>query len=80
MISVVSGSSGSGRPARFLTGRPAQARIGAKSVLLQAESADLPFLRERIVRQHIVLYAHSENEVVLLARKHQSQLTYYADQ
>jgi len=38
----------------------------------------LPNLREYIVNRHIVLYAHSEVEVVLLALKHQRQLTYLA--
>ena len=80
MISVISWSPGSGRPARFLNGRSAQARIRTEAILRLAESAGLPFLRESIVGQHIVLYAHSETEVVLLALKHQRQLTYYVDQ
>ena len=39
----------------------------------------LPRVREFIVSQHIVLYAHSETEVVLLAIKHQRQLVYSAE-
>lgn len=79
MISVISWSPGSGRPARFLAGRSAQARLRTNAVLQLAERAGLPCLRECIVEQHIVLYAHSETEVVLLALKHQRQLTYYVD-
>lgn len=79
MISVLSWSPGSGRPARFITGRSAQARIHSKAVLRLAERAGLPSLREYVVGQHIVLYAHSEAEVVLLALKHQRQLAYYVD-
>lgn len=80
MISILAWSPGTGRPARFLTARSAQAQIRTDAVLRLAQSAGLPFLRECIVGQHIVLYAHSETEVVLLALKHQRQLTYYVDQ
>lgn len=80
MISVISWAPGSCRHARFLNGRSAQARIRTDAVLRLADSAGLPFLRECIVGQHIVLYAHSETEVVLLALKHQRQLTYYVNQ
>ena len=76
MIAILSWSPGSGRPARFLNGRSAQARLRLETVLQLAEQACLPFLREYIVDQHIVLYAHSDVEVVLLALKHQRQLIY----
>jgi len=79
MTSVLSWSPGTGRPARFLTGRSAQARLRTETVLRLAEQAGLPSLREYVVGQHIVLYAHSGVEVVLLALKHQRQLTYNAD-
>ena len=58
----------------------AQARLRTETVMRLAEQACLPFLHEYVVGQHIVLYAHSEVEVVLLALKHQRQLTYSADQ
>ena len=80
MTSVLSWSPGSGRPARFLTGRSAQARLRTETVLRLAEQAGLPSLREYVVGQHVVLYAYSDFEVVLLALKHQRQLTYNADQ
>lgn len=79
MVSILSWSPGSGRPARFLTGRSAQARLRVEAVRQLAVQATLPDLREYVVGQHIVLYAHSEVEVVLLALKHQRQLTYYTE-
>jgi len=79
MVGVLSWSPGSGRPARFLTGRSVQARLRVEAVQQLAVQAALPDLREYVVGQHIVLYAHSEVEVVLLALKHQRQLTYYTE-
>jgi hypothetical protein len=79
MITVLSWSPASGHPARFLTGRSAQARLRSQAVQQLATQAGLPNLREYIVNRHIVLYAHSEVEVVLLALKHQRQLTYLAE-
>lgn len=78
-VSILSWSPGSGRPARFLTGRSAQARLRVEAVQQLAHQAGLPNLREYVVGQHIVLYTHSEVEVVLLALKHQRQLTYYTE-
>ena len=79
MITVLIWSPASGHPARFLSGRSAQARLRAQAVQQLAAQAGLPYLREYIVNRHIVLYAHSEVEVVLLALKHQRQLTYLAE-
>ena len=76
MMAVVCWSPASGRPARFLTGRSAQARLRAEAVKQLAAQAGLPNLREYILGQHIVLYAHSATDVVLLALKHQRQLSY----
>jgi hypothetical protein len=78
MITVLSWSSAGGHPARFLTGRSAQARLRAQAVQQLAAQAGLPTLREYLVSRHIVLYAHAETEVVLLALKHQRQLSYLA--
>ena len=78
MISILSWSPASGRPARFLAAKSAQVQLKADAVQQLAEQAGLPDLREFIVGQHVVLYAHSETEVVLLAIKHQRQLTYSA--
>lgn len=76
MTAILAWSPGSGRPARFLTGKSAQARLRLETVLHLAQQAGLPHLREYVVAQHLVLYAHSELEVVLLALKHQRQLVY----
>lgn len=78
MIAVLAWSPASGRPARFLSPKSAQARLKASAVLLLAEQAGLPALREYVVGQHIVLYAHSATDVVLLALKHQRQLVFSA--
>lgn len=79
MIAVLSWSPAGGHPARFLTGHSAQARLRREAVQQLAAQAGLPNLREYVVSRHIVLYAHSEIEVVLLALKHQRQLTYWAE-
>ena len=79
MVSILSWSPASGRPARFLAAKSAQVQLKADAVQQLAEQAGLPHLREFIVGQHVVLYAHSETEVVLLAIKHQRQLAYSAE-
>jgi len=79
MVTVLSWSPASGHSARFFTARSAQARLRTQTVQQLATQAGLPNLREYIVNRHIVLYAHSETEVVLLALKHQRQLTYLAE-
>lgn len=76
MVAVLAWSPASGRPARFLSARSAQAKLKADAVQQLAAQAGLPHLREYVVGQHIVLYAHSETDVVLLAIKHQRQLGY----
>jgi hypothetical protein len=76
MIAILSWSPAGGHPARFLAGRSVQARLRVVVVQRLAQQAGLPYLREYVVGRHIVLYAHSDVEVVLLALKHQRQLTY----
>jgi hypothetical protein len=49
------------------------------AVMQLAKQAGLPNLREYVVGHHVVLYAHSDSEVVLLALEHQRQLVYSAD-
>lgn len=78
MVTILAWSPASGRPARFLSLRSAQGRLRVQSVMALAKRAGLPNLREYIADQHIVLYAHSENEVLLLALKHQRELIYSA--
>lgn len=80
MIAILAWSPASGRPARFLSAKSAQATLKANAVQQLAEQAGLPHLREYVVgQQFIVLYAHSETDVVLLALKHQRQLMYSAE-
>jgi hypothetical protein len=78
MVAVLAWSPASGRPARFLSPKSAQAKLKTDAVLQLAEQAGLPALREYVVGQNIVLYAHSDTDVVLLALKHQRQLAYSA--
>ena len=80
MIAILAWSPASGRPARFLSAKSAQATLKANAVQQLAEQAGLPSLREYVVgQQFIVLYAHSDTDVVLLALKHQRQLMYSAE-
>ena len=64
----------SGRPARFLHAQSAQAHLRLAAVQQMAQSAGLPHLREYVIGSHVVLYAHSDTEVVLLALKHHRQI------
>ena len=79
MVAILAWSPASGRSARFLSAKSAQAKVKANAVLQLAEQAGLRHLREYVVGQHIVLYAHSDTDVVLLALKHQRQLGYSAE-
>jgi len=79
MIAILAWSPASGRPARFLSAKSAQGSLKANAVQQLADQAGLPSLREYIVGQFIVLYAHAETDVVLLALKHQRQLIYSTD-
>jgi plasmid stabilization system protein ParE len=76
MVAVLAWSPASGRPARFVQARSAQAHLRVAVVLKLAEQAGLPYLREVVIDQHVVLYAHAETEVLLLAVKHTRQLAY----
>ena len=80
MKAMLAWSPACGRNARFLNGRSVQARVKAASVVQLAAQAGLPFLREYVLTQHLVLYAHSDSEVGLLALKHHRQLAYTAFQ
>lgn len=79
MIAILAWSPASGRPARFLSAKSAQATLKANAIQQLAAQAGLPALREYVVGQHIILYAHSDTDVVLLALKHQRQLMYSAE-
>lgn len=79
MVELLAWSPAAGRPARFIASRSAQGRLKLAAVRTLAAQAGLPELREYIIGQHVVLYAHSDEAVVLLALKHQRQLAYLAD-
>lgn len=79
MVQILAWSPGGGRPARFFAAKSAQTRIKTEKVKQLAEQAGLPDLREYVIGQHSVLYAHSATKIVLLALKHQRQLTYSAN-
>ena len=76
MKTLLAWSPAAGRPARFLKPNSAQASLRLAAVQQLAQSANLPHLREFVVGSHVVLYAHSDAEVVLLSIKHHRQLTY----
>lgn len=66
-----------GRPAQLLgSNNEVNSKILTETLCL-AESSQLPFLREAMVDQHIILYAHSESKVLLLAIKHQKELRFF---
>jgi hypothetical protein len=76
MKTLLAWSPASGRPARFLHPNSAQASMRLAAVQQLAQSAGLPQLREFVIGSHVVLYAHSDTEVVLLSLKHYRQLTH----
>lgn len=76
MKTLLAWSPASGRPARFLRPNSAQGSLRLAAVQQLAQSAGLPHLREYVIGSHVVLYAHSDTEVVLLSLKHHRQLNY----
>lgn len=66
----------SGRPARFLDAASWQGRLLAQRARQLAQGLGAPDLREAVLKQHVLLYAHSAQEVFLLSLKHQRQLDY----
>ena len=76
MKTLLAWSPAIGRPARFLRPNSAQASLRLAAVQQLAQSAGLPHLREYVMGSYVVLYAHSDSEVVLLSIKHHRQLTY----
>lgn len=76
MKTLLAWSPASGRPARFLRPNSVQGSLRLAAVQQLAQSAGLPHLREYVIGSYVVLYAHSDSEVVLLSLKHYRQLTY----
>lgn len=80
MTTLLAWSPASGRPARFLRPNSAQASLRLAAVQKLAQSVGLPHLREYVIGSHVVLYAHSDSEVVLLSLKHHRQITFITPQ
>jgi hypothetical protein len=66
----------SGRPARFLDARTGWGQFQAQQALQLAKAIGLPELRELVLARHILLYAHSQREVLLISLRHERQLGY----
>ncbi len=66
----------SGRPARFLDARSGWGQFQAEQAKQLARALGQPELRELVLARHVLLYAHSEREVVLLSLRHERQLDY----
>jgi hypothetical protein len=66
MKTLLAWSPASGHTARFLKPKSAQASLRLAAVQLLAQSAALPLLREYVIGSYVVLYAHSDTEVVFL--------------
>jgi hypothetical protein len=66
----------SGRPARFLAARTGWGRFQAEQAAQLAAALGMPQLRELVLDRHVLLYAHSDTEVVLLSIRHERQLGY----
>lgn len=66
----------SGRPARFLDATSGWGRFQADQALQLARALGQPALRELVLARHVLLYAHSEQQVTLLSMRHERQLGY----
>jgi hypothetical protein len=73
---LLSFSPTSGRPARFLDAKTGWGRFQAQQAAQLARALGMPELRELVLSRHIVLYAHAERDVLLLALRHERQLGY----
>lgn len=74
--SALASNSFGGRPARFLRPHSLTARLKARRILDLAAQAGLPHLREFVTGKYVLLYAHSDADVMLLALKHGRQLEF----
>jgi hypothetical protein len=66
----------SGRPARFLDAKTGWGQFQAQQALQLARSLGMPELRELVLARHVLLYAHSDRDVLLLCLRHERQLGY----
>ncbi len=73
---LLSFSPTSGRPARFLDAKTGWGHFQAQQAVQLARAIGMPELRELVLARHVVLYAHSERDVLLLSLRHERQLGY----
>ena len=73
---LLSFSPTSGRPARFLGAKTGWGQFQAQQAAQLALAIGMPELRELVLVRHVVLYAHSEQDVLLLSLRHERQLGY----
>ena len=66
----------SGRPARFLDAKTGWGQFQAQQAVQLARTLGMSELRELVLARHVVLYAHSERDVLLLSLRHERQLGY----
>ena len=66
----------SGRPARFQDAKSGWGQFQAEQARQLARELGRPELRELVLAHHVVLYAHSERDVVLLCMRHERPLAY----
>ena len=66
----------SGRPARFLDAKSGWGQFQAAQARQFAQQLGRPELRELVLARHVLLYAHSERDVVLLSIRNERQLAY----
>ena len=66
----------SGRPARFLDAQSGWGSFQAEQAKQLARALGRFELRELVLARHVMLYAHSGREVVLLSIRHERQLGY----
>ena len=74
--SLLSFAPASGRPARFLGAKTGWGQYQAQQAVQLAQALGMPELRELVLARHVMLYAHSERDVLLLSLRHQRQLGY----
>ncbi len=66
----------SGRPARFLDAKTGWGQFRAQQAVELALTLGMPELRELVLARHVLLYAHSERDVLLISLRHERQLGY----
>ena len=73
---LVSFAPTSGRPARFLDAESGWGKFQAEQARHLSRTLGQSELRELVLARHVLLYAHSGAEVVLLSLRHERQLGY----